>query len=483
MVTTNPILKWTGHPLVDAGVAGITAFSGAFDPSEVTAQDLDDFARWARDNFTTKALSSFMATIFLNHMNYGRQEEVNKALAETTVRSYSRTLESANERCGFCGETYLQRVSRDLMPLIGGRTMINFFPQGGRGLPVCGVCLTSLQGLTVGAPFCSGRALVISTTNRSLLLQLVSGWVKEFQRLLSLSSASEELPKARGAKTRTVELLIRAQRAAQREVDDSTLVAYHLSSSGQTPGIDIFVLSASVVRFIRLAQTPRYSPDWRELSRRAWEPIKGGRTAADLPEDAQLSYYNYLYEDLFRLPDSTSQFVRRYFLQRPTRAAPTRSGKKQGIQPPQPTAFRAVSWDFIDLFLREVVNMEPTRIEAIRNLGDRLAEHIHGENDKRLFLTAFRVRQYFFARKLLLGKCVDRLRDGEGPIVGFDEFLTIFEEGDELARVDWRLAWDLVLIRVIERLHDLRSPVIEDPEVQQEASDEFHREEDIALAE
>jgi len=30
----------------------------------------------------------------------------------------------------------------------------------------------------------------------------------------------------------------------------------------------------------------------------------------------------------------------------------------------------------------------------------------------------------------------------------------VFEEGDELARVDWRLAWDIVLIGLLHKLHE-----------------------------
>jgi CRISPR-associated protein Cst1 len=49
-----------------------------------------------------------------------------------------------------------------------------------------------------------------------------------------------------------------------------------------------------------------------------------------------------------------------------------------------------------------------------------------------------------------------RLQRGSGPVISFDAFLEVFEEGDELPRVDWRLAWDLVLIRVIEKLYEAK---------------------------
>jgi CRISPR-associated protein Cst1 len=142
-----------------------------------------------------------------------------------------------------------------------------------------------------------------------------------------------------------------------------------------------------------------------------------------------------------------------------------------------PAPIRAVSWQLIDLFLREVLNMDPGRVAAIRELGDRLAEMINRDNNKRLFLRAFQIRTPFFVRRLLLDTGFRRLGNGEGPMITLDEYLTVFEEGEELARTDWRLAWDLVLIRVIERLYELRSAVIEDPDVQQEAGAALTQEE------
>jgi CRISPR-associated protein Cst1 len=47
-----------------------------------------------------------------------------------------------------------------------------------------------------------------------------------------------------------------------------------------------------------------------------------------------------------------------------------------------------------------------------------------------------------------------RIKRDEPPLIGFDEFITIFEDGEELPRIDWRLARDLVLIRMIEQLHE-----------------------------
>ena len=97
--------------------------------------------------------------------------------------------------------------------------------------------------------------------------------------------------------------------------------------------------------------------------------------------------------------------------------------------------------------------MERDRIEAIRQLGDRLAEEIAGSNDLRLWWNAYKVQTFGNVRNLLIRQSRKTLQGGREPLISFDGFLTVFEEGQELAHVDWRLAWDLVLIRLIEQLH------------------------------
>jgi len=47
------------------------------------------------------------------------------------------------------------------------------------------------------------------------------------------------------------------------------------------------------------------------------------------------------------------------------------------------------------------------------------------------------------------------VKRGNSPIIEFEPYVQAFEEGVELARPDWRLARDLILIRMVERLHAL----------------------------
>ncbi|RKY67088.1 MAG: hypothetical protein DRQ02_07820 [Candidatus Latescibacterota bacterium] len=46
-----------------------------------------------------------------------------------------------------------------------------------------------------------------------------------------------------------------------------------------------------------------------------------------------------------------------------------------------------------------------------------------------------------------------RIRKGHAPLITFDQFIAVFEQGDNLPQHDWRLARDLVLIRMIDQLY------------------------------
>jgi CRISPR-associated protein Cst1 len=56
-------------------------------------------------------------------------------------------------------------------------------------------------------------------------------------------------------------------------------------------------------------------------------------------------------------------------------------------------------------------------------------------------------------RNLLIKANTNEVKRGNPPLITFDQFIEIFEEGEDLARPDWGLARDLVLIRMVEQLH------------------------------
>lgn len=96
--------------------------------------------------------------------------------------------------------------------------------------------------------------------------------------------------------------------------------------------------------------------------------------------------------------------------------------------------------------------MEKYRIEQIRKLGDSLAEYVSGENDRRFFRDFFTEQNYDYFRTALIKANLAHVKRGNPPFITLDPYIEVFEIGDDVPYNQWRLARDLVLIRMIEQL-------------------------------
>lgn len=446
---------WTGHALVDMGIASLMVFSHREKPTELTSGDLEKFARYSEDAYFSPELASYSTVLFTsNFINPSFTAEKKKEFVQKVLRIQKATADPALPNCAYCGRASVRRAHRDLVPMLTGREAINFFPGGAPGLALCGHCILALQALSVGAPMCSGRALIVSADDPELILLLVKTWQPEIRKRVQLSiQTGQKLAPLTRPLTRTVEALSDIDLERGDASSSSSISVFHLSNSGQGPQVDIYHLPSVVVRFVQRAKAARYSGVWKELVRRAWEVIpkrKGEKSAEGERKPAR----NYLYEDLFELPARSAEFVRTYFLGRAKQYAGGPGDPRHNYKGWKD--YVPGLWDFTCLFLREVMAMDVGRVDAIRKLGDALANEIAVENDRRLWANIYRATAYWQARKALIQASQRRLRRGLAPVLSLDEFLGVFEEGEELPRVDWRLAWDLVLIRVIERLYEAK---------------------------
>ena len=97
--------------------------------------------------------------------------------------------------------------------------------------------------------------------------------------------------------------------------------------------------------------------------------------------------------------------------------------------------------------------MDAERIEQIRALGDGLAAYVSGQNERRFFRNFYTENRYGYFRAELMKANLAAVRQGHSPLLTLASYLTVFEEGNDVARPDWLLARDLVLIRMVEQLH------------------------------
>jgi CRISPR-associated protein Cst1 len=453
---------------MDMGVAGLTVFARKRRPEEVTGAQLEEFVAWAEKAYQTKELTAWVAVAFtLNgFMNVSftpakKRESVNQILT-----SYQQPAFMPELRCSFFGIEAQQFATRDLVPLLTGREPMNFFADGQPGLPLSGLALTTLQGLSVAAPLVGGRLMVIDADDPKLLLYLVNEWQPVIRQRAQLSETTgEKCGGWSGPRSRLIEQIINIERAQQTQpISDleynGSATIYHASNSGQGPDMTVYTLELPALRFVRKAQNVRYSEAWKRLTAHAWQD-------ATKDKDPQYGKRNNVYEAVFDLPLEAHNFIKRFFLypvqkqlkkesHRVSKHTKKSRAEERPLLAPKGFTVPTPLWPLLELFLTEVLGMNKSRIERIQDLADRLAGAVQQDNDRRLFQRIYTTRKAYEVRQLLIQMGMRRLKQSLEPAVRFAEYIEIFEEGDELARADFGLAWDLTRMRVIETLFETK---------------------------
>lgn len=488
-------LDYTGHPLFDVGLAAIVALAEKSSPAELTIEDLEKAADFIRDNYTKQPLTSFLTTSLPNsdftQPAFKDNPTRRREYAERVGRSFGDDIARSDEVCVFTGKSAMGRALslkrdeksgkelllpgrafRQHIPLITGEDIINFSPWGDPGLPVSGEALLCLQFFPMGCRKCAGRLLAIHSDNYDVLQKTASQAFHENNSAIVLVQATHEtkLPDASpSAPTLIIETIIdltRQQNTLQQRRPDQkySITAYHLTNSGQSSPLDekspmlkIYHLPYSTVSFLQRASwNPKYRETWNTLVRRGQQVVKvkpaknkQDKTQKSVEDEQQYrkGARNYFYEDVLRLPDDMERFLRRYCL-----AIRDLQATLKTTQSSHPV----IPWTFIDLFLQEVMHMNKKRIEAIKELGDRLAVYVKDSDDKRFFNNFYTLkrRDYFLNEILRADRNAVVYR--KTILFPFDLFRDVFfeEESEESLYLDWSLARDLTFIRMLEWLHE-----------------------------
>ncbi len=438
------MLKYTRHPFVDVGAAAITAYVGKSRPEEVDRQDLDKAADFIERSYTRNPLKSFLTAIFPNsgYVNPSIGPAKLAAFMEGYLYAFRSEAGLAGTRCAYCGREANVQVFRQHVPLLTGEGALNFFPAATPGLPTCGYCLLCIQAFPLGATKCAGRALIVHSDNEEIIFGAASNFLADNLNYLQMQDVTK-YPDQKFPRTIFVDQLLKINDRYLSERQQSLSVTlYHLTNYGTNPDVNILHLPSQVVDFLRIANSGMFVHTWRQMARRAWQQAEGARAG---------TARNFLYEDLFDLPERAGRFVRVYFLRQGFDTAFEDDPRREyGLE----RDLDLISWRLTAMFLKEVMGMERERIATIKDLGDRLSSYVSETNDKRFFGDFYRSDRYGELRGMLIKASSARIKRDEPPLIGFDEFITIFEDGEELPRIDWRLARDLVLIRMIEQLHE-----------------------------
>jgi len=465
-------MRYMGHPFIDIGIATITAFAGVSDPSKLTNDDCGRIADFITREYVQQPLRSFLTVVFPNsgftQSAFFNLPERQRDYADRVLRGFTEDAPILDELCVFTGDPAIAiafgdkpglpmgRAYRQHIPLITGENVINFHPYGDSGLPVSGKAMLAIQAFPLGCAKAGGRLLAVHSDNSELMLHFARAFLRQNRQLVQLAQANNDtkMPESPWKhKTLLIETLLEAdlQRIEASEYEQPyTVTAYHLSNSGQGPGLDIYQLPMQTIAFLRDMESTAFRSEWHAIVHRAWDIPSTAKESANFQPSR-----NRIYEDLFDLDrhGSAARFIRTYFLRMSIRAARDKNDPRTGYSLQQES--NLVSWKLTAQFLWRILNVDKERLDEIRQMGDRLAEYVFHENDRRFFQAFLTSRRYDEIRNALIKADIRTMQQGREPLLRLDPYVTVFEEGIDMARPDWRLARDLVLIRMVERLYEL----------------------------
>jgi CRISPR-associated protein Cst1 len=261
----------------------------------------------------------------------------------------------------------------------------------------------------------------------------------------------------------------------------TSVTVYHLSNSGQGPSLEIMNIPGEFVEFLFELQAPDYSSKWQRLVHRAWRPGKGGGGVEEAPSDEPTEAApakkrtkkksgppapigagrsrNDLYNDLLAIFEhgfcdwaAATRFIRRHLLSDPSKyyfdaKVPPRISAEQ---------LELIDWQLTALFLQKVLGMNKERIDLIKEFATRLAELIHQHRDRRLFRELVFTAGEWQYRAILSKVQMQYAKDRGKLALGFDEYVSVFLTTESDARPVWSLVRDLISIRLVERLFELK---------------------------
>lgn len=475
------LLDWTGHPLVDVGIATLCAMRGKEDPRELTLEDLDQAADLMADYYFSGLMTSYLTCVFMNsaYVQPNMSNEKRKEYENRVLRAH-RFFSSGSDvtKCPFSSKEPSASIHRGQLPLLTGEDVLNFYPAGRGFLPIYGPYLVALQALPLGGRRTEGRLLVAHADETALTLEFARKYLADNQRLLGLvksgglpkksgptlelerehaAGESKNRPKYPDAKASRSLIAYDLMEIYRTRTDiafanrwDISLTAYWLSNSGQGASLDIFHIPSEVVRFLRKADSAEYGRQWRKLVNGTWRVPSGqgkkGPTIAGGPGRSG----NHVLSDLFAIYENgfldfpaCRRFLQRYLLR-----INRQWGGGEDADIPEMTDL-----SLTELFLKEVMGLDQKRVESIKAFADRLAAHIRASNDRGLFRNLVFAKRPWEMRNALTKAQRNQAKDRGELLFGLDEYMEIFEADDAVGNFDWGLTRDLVSIRLVENLH------------------------------
>lgn len=498
-MTNEPLLKWTGHPLADVGVATLCAMAGKADPSELALEDLDRAGAEIADLYSRPILLAYLSCVFTINAKFTnptmKSEKRAKAMRRLTLPYRSDPDPAAvGGNCIFSGEPATHLLDRTQMPMITGENVFNFVPSVSAGLLVAAPYLLAIQAIPLGGRRTEGNLMIVHCDAPEWTLQFASRYLGHNRMLLDLAKTGElpekagshdilqrdisvpgKYPDAKQHRSLIMDDLVdvMVQRHRGRIAAHYTSVSVYLLNNSQTPWMSVEHIPSQLVEFLLLVHGPRYHSKWLRLVHRAWRHPKEMKNEVDQQTDTKTKRAaadtsvkgtgpgrsrNDLYNDLlpifidFQVDwRAATRFIRRHLLCDPRDYFPNNSDVPRFKRLPDRDL---IDWGLTTLFLQEALGMNNERIQRLTTFADRLSELILDGPNTNLFRQLVYTKREDVYRSVLTRAQRQYAKDHNELLFRFDEFLYVFLPSDSGNRLEWSLCRDLISIRLIEKLFD-----------------------------
>ncbi len=448
--------KLMGNPFVDAGVCGICEWLGRnVQPEQITTDDLQEVVNDVAPIMQTDAgwgnLHSIFPNSVLTNAAFRKKDQVE--LFQNECKGYIDKISELQQAgdCMGCGRRNANTwLSRTNVPLTGGENS-NYFPAFSEGAGYCAACSLAIQMSPLVYMGTAGKFLTLHSNSWKAMRSWTRACVEDIRRQqLQKDITGCFNPDYKNPRNGMFYMARKmAQYREMRTDEHISIQVYCWTNYNQGPELEVFYMPAQVFKFLRIVYMGKFNAAWQEIVRAGygskinWDKVES--------EDDYKNRTNRVYENLLQ-----NISILGYFLNR-------RHRKPRG------------NWELLSLYLKEVREMNELRLNALKQVGDFIAESIQKTNKVSRLRNLERARSYTAFRNVLRYVIRDRIREGENePLFSLDDYVEhLFPEPQF-----WSETRDLLTFRIYENLHDwlVKSGAVDDEDEENNETDESQEE-------
>jgi CRISPR-associated protein Cst1 len=138
----NAGLRWTGHALVDVGIAGACAYAKRSRPEDLALSDLDRISDFIVETYYQAKLGTYLSCVFMNasFVQPNEKEPKRKQFIARYCRAHRAEPDPrlSGLRCVFSDLPATSPLVRTHLPLFSAENILNFRPAGETFVPAAG---------------------------------------------------------------------------------------------------------------------------------------------------------------------------------------------------------------------------------------------------------------------------------------------------------------------------------------------------------